>query len=107
MQILDFDIIGTHLQIQIDTSSSCDEDFSHIRSYLTDFESRFSRFIDGNWLADVNKSRSGILDEDAKKMLEFMLEMATKTDGYFDPTVGKSLTELGYGNREIILPDVK
>jgi hypothetical protein len=26
-----------------------------------------------------------------------MLELATKTDGYFDPTVGKRLTELGYG----------
>jgi thiamine biosynthesis lipoprotein ApbE len=29
-------------------------------------------------------------------MLKFMLEIAEKTDGYFDPTVGKRLTELGY-----------
>ena len=94
MQVLELDIIGTHLHIQIDTSSSCDEDFSHIRSYLTDFESRFSRFLDDNWLADLNKNRTGILDEDGKKMLEFMLEMAHKTGGYFDPTIGKRLTEL-------------
>ena len=36
-----------------------------------------------------------------------MLEMAQKTCGYFDPTVGKRLTELGYWNRKIILPDAK
>lgn len=30
-------------------------------------------------------------------MLSFALDMAHKTDGYFDPTVGKKLTELGYG----------
>ena len=29
-------------------------------------------------------------------MLEYMLDLAMKTDGYFDPTVGKRLTELGY-----------
>jgi thiamine biosynthesis lipoprotein ApbE len=34
-------------------------------------------------------------------MLEFMLKIAEKTDGYFDPTVGKRLTELGYGNPEL------
>jgi thiamine biosynthesis lipoprotein ApbE len=31
-------------------------------------------------------------------MLSYMLELATKTDGYFDPTVSKRLAELGYGN---------
>jgi thiamine biosynthesis lipoprotein ApbE len=30
-------------------------------------------------------------------MLSYMLGLAMKTDGYFDPTVGKRLTELGYG----------
>jgi thiamine biosynthesis lipoprotein ApbE len=30
-------------------------------------------------------------------MLDFMLALSKKTDGYFDPTVGKRLTELGYG----------
>ena len=30
-------------------------------------------------------------------MLEFSLTLAKNTDGYFDPTVSKRLTELGYG----------
>lgn len=40
-----------------------------------------------------------MLDIDAKTMLTYMLEVARKTDGYFDPTVGKRLTELGYGKK--------
>lgn len=31
-------------------------------------------------------------------MLIFALDLARKTDGYFDPTVGKRLRDLGYGN---------
>ncbi len=31
-------------------------------------------------------------------MLTFALTLAKKSDGYFDPTVGKRLSELGYGN---------
>lgn len=96
MQILSLDIIGTHLQVQIDTSSSCDEDFSHIRTRLQDFEARYSRFIEGNWLDTLNKNRTGTLDLDAQSMLTSMLDIARRTLGYFDPTVGKRLSELGY-----------
>jgi thiamine biosynthesis lipoprotein ApbE len=31
-------------------------------------------------------------------MFSYALELARRTDGYFDPTVGKKLRELGYGN---------
>lgn len=33
-------------------------------------------------------------------MLSFALEVAQKTDGYFDPTIGKRLRDLGYGNQD-------
>lgn len=36
------------------------------------------------------------MDLDAKNMVTFALLMADKTDGYFDPTVAKRLTELWY-----------
>ena len=98
MQSLDLDIVGTHLSLQIDTSSSdIGEDFSRIRTRLQSFEERFSRFIEGNWLHSINQTRSGMLDDDARAMLSFAIALARKTDGYFDPTVGKRLTELGYG----------
>ena len=50
-------------------------------------------------------TRSGVLDNDAREMIFFALDLAHKTHGYFDPTVGKRLTELGYGNRYIIERD--
>lgn len=100
MHTFDLDCIGTHLHIRIDVSSSdtLDEDFSHIRERLIAFENRFSRFIPGNWLHDLNLHRRGILDTDGKNMITFALDLAKKTDGYFDPTVGKRLRDLGYGN---------
>ncbi len=50
-------------------------------------------------------TRSGVLDNDAREMIVFALDLAKRTDGYFDPTVGKRLTELGYGNRHIMQRD--
>ena len=96
MQKISFDIIGTHLEIHIDTSDSLELFSQNIERKLHEFESIFSRFIEGNWLHSLNKNRSGTLDTDGKIMLEKMLEIAAATDGYFDPTVGKRLTELGY-----------
>lgn len=97
MQQFSLDIIGTHLQISVDTSSSCEEVFCAIRERLVAFESKYSRFIDGNWLSDLNRERMALLDNDAKTMLVFALELARISDGYFDPTVGSILSRLGYG----------
>ena len=71
--------------------------FHDIESRLRDFEAKYSRFLEGNWLHDLNRNRRAIFDSDGMSMLSFMLDIARATDGYFDPTVGKRLTELGYG----------
>lgn len=101
MQQFGFDIIGTHLDLRIDTSEDCSAVFSEIEARLRDFEQKYSRFISGNWLDDLNQKRTEILDIDGQKMLAYMLDVSRQTDGYFDPTVGKRLTELGYGNSEL------
>lgn len=97
MQKWDYDIIGTHLTLLIDTQDDCTYIFQGIGNHLRDFEQKYSRFIEWNWLYNLNNSRRAILDSDGKNMLSFMLNVARNTDGYFDPTVGKRLTELGYG----------
>ena len=96
MQQWNYQIIGTHINISIDTSIDCSDLFMQIRNRLNNFESTFSRFIEGNWLYNLNISRHAIMDLDAKNMLAYALSIADKTDGYFDPTVSKRLTELGY-----------
>lgn len=97
MQRYDFDIIGTHLALSLDTTEDCSEIFGEIESRLRQFEAKYSRFLEGNWLHDLNQDRRATLDSDGMSMLSYMLDLSKKTDGYFDPTVGKRLTELGYG----------
>lgn len=99
MAIFSHDCIGTHLEIRIETDQECGVLFSRIQEYLSQFEERFSRFRENNWLSDLNRDRHADLDEDARFMLSFALDVARKTDGYFDPTIGKRLTELGYGKK--------
>ena len=99
MQKYEFNIIGTHLDILIDTHVDCGDLFQSIESRLQDFEKKYSRFLEDNWLHQLNRSRRATLDTDGTKMLECMLDLAKKSDGYFDPTVGKRLTELGYGKK--------
>lgn len=101
MQKWSYNIIGTHLAIALDTEEDCSQIFHDIEIRLQDFEAKFSRFISGNWLHTLNISRRAMLDDDGMKMLSYALDIARKTDGYFDPTVGKRLTELGYGNKVI------
>ena len=100
MQQYGFDIIGTHLAILIDTEHSISSLTDQIETRLSLFEQKYSRFISGNWLDTLNRERSGILDNDSQTMLSMMLDIAANTNGYFDPTVGKKLTELGYGKKE-------
>lgn len=97
MQKFNFEIIWTHLNLSIDTPHSCEELFEKIRIRLTNFEEKFSRFIEGNWLDTLNLNRTWELDEDGKIMLSTALDVARMTDGYFDPTVWTRLSSLGYG----------
>lgn len=101
MQRYNLDIIGTHLEITVDTMDDCSHIFSEVGLRLSSFEARFSRFIIGNWLYILNTTRRWVLDSDTHNMLSYALELAEKTDWYFDPTIGKRLTELGYGNHDI------
>jgi hypothetical protein len=79
MQKYDFEIIGTHLFLSLDTPEDMESIFASIQTRCDRFEKRFSRFITGNWLYDMNHDRRGILDADAKNMLFPMLALAEKS----------------------------
>jgi thiamine biosynthesis lipoprotein ApbE len=96
MQKSGFDIIGTHLEVTIDTDDNISELMKEIQFRLSFFERKYSRFVPENWLHTLNIERAGILDADGQTMLSTILDIAQSTDGYFDPTIAKRLTELGY-----------
>ncbi len=101
MQKYSFDIIGTHLLLSLDTENDCIMLFQSIEERLIHFEKKYSRFIEWNWLHNIIMTRHGVLDSDSQKILSFALNLAKISDGYFDPTIGKKLSELGYGNTKL------
>lgn len=100
MALFSLEIIGTHLEIRLEKEGDFDDLFQSIEKRLHDFEQKYSRFIEGNWLDKLNKERKGYLDTDGIRMLDVALEIAEISDGYFDPTIGSTLSDLGYGRSD-------
>lgn len=61
-----------------------------------DFESRFSRFREGNELAALNQSSEYQVSDDLLRMLLLCQEYFEETNGIFDPTVLPVLEREGY-----------
>lgn len=93
--------IGTTLFLEIQGSEKYEKIFQQISDFLDFFEGKFSRFKKDNWLYFLNKNKTAELDEYSREMCIFMQKIARESKGFFDPTIGKRLTELGYGNQEI------
>ena len=62
------------------------------------FEQRYSRFIEGNRLDQVNASgeKSIELDDESYALIKFLLGIAEKTGWIFDPTIISTLESYGY-----------
>ena len=100
MSFFCLDCLGTTLKITIESSLSTDGDFRLIQERIEAFETKYSRFIPGNWLDRLNTTRQAYIDEEGFRMLSFALVLAKRTNGAFDPTVGSLLSRLGYGRKE-------
>ena len=107
MQKFEHSSIGTKLFLQINSSDDFSEKFSEIIAFLDAFDDKYSRFKKDNWLYTLNQSGQNLLDEHTEKMIFFMQKIARETDGYFDPTIGKRLSELGYGNSDFFFSPKK
>ena len=97
MRELAFETLGTRLRILVDTRADTGAVFARVRRAARAFGARYSRFEANNWLARLNAAGGGILDADASRMLRCALDVARRTGGAFDPTVGPLLSRLGYG----------
>ncbi len=57
MQKVTLQIIGTHLEILIDTDLDIGILENEIFERLSNFEKKFSRFLENNWLYTLNRER--------------------------------------------------
>jgi FAD:protein FMN transferase len=101
MQIYSGEHLGTHLRIEASEFVWIEVVLNEITKYLGGFETRYSRFIADNWLAQINNAWGGVLDAPATEMLRVALELAQLTDGAFDPTISPDLLRIGYGIAEV------
>ena len=97
MWILRGEYLGTVLHIEHVDFLGSSEIHLQIKAYLRAFEAKYSRFIPGNWLSDINSAGWWILDTPAREMLEVAMSLAKLTDGAFDPTITPDLENIGYG----------
>ena len=64
MQTFELDTLGTQLKIRIDTPCACEGVFLEIRELLLAFDRKYSRFIPGNWLDELNRNGGGIFPDE-------------------------------------------
>lgn len=79
-------------------SRGFDGAFARVRSTFERAERRFSRFLDGSELSDVNRAAGGWtpVSEEFAELLALSLDGARRSGGLFDPTLLSALVAAGY-----------
>lgn len=96
MQVYQGGHLGTLLSIQVDTPHNMWGVFLEITKRVTDFEERFSRFRENNWLSTLNTQKYASLDDDAHTVISYALKVAKQSEWVFDPTILPRLESIGY-----------
>jgi thiamine biosynthesis lipoprotein ApbE len=51
------------------------------------FEQKYSRFINGNFLSELNKNKSSLIDTEFSSLIKLCLQISKLSQGYFDITL--------------------
>lgn len=65
--------------------------------FWEEFEQKYSRFIEWNFLSNINKNWGGEISTDLLGIIKLCQEISKKTNGYFDITIWSRLENLWYG----------
>ncbi|MDD2537030.1 MAG: FAD:protein FMN transferase [Candidatus Absconditabacteria bacterium] len=74
-------------------------------SIAKEFEEKYSRFIPGNFLDELNTQKSAPLDEELRTLLELAKTVSKRSKGYFDITISPLLENAGYGIHKTPMPE--
>lgn len=87
---------GTCLEIIIKQSDN-DSGISESFSIIEDFENKYSRFIDGNILWEINEKKRALLEPEIASLIRLCVKISAMTQGSFDMTLLPFLENAGYG----------
>lgn len=91
------DCFGSSLHITISSWEDISQLVQECFKMVDLFEQKYSRFIDGNFLSELNKNKSSQIDAEFLSILKLCLKVSKLTKGYFDITLLPVLENLGYG----------
>ncbi len=74
-----------------------------IKSFVIDFEKKFSRFKKDSLVSLLSRERKAPFDEDLYKMLTLGVSLEKKTDGLFSLFIGNKMIQKGYGSDEFLV----
>ncbi len=75
-----------------------------IKSFIIDFENKFSRFKKDSLVRLLSREQRVSFDEDFYKMLTLGVSLEQKTKGLFSLFIGNRIIQKGYGSKEFLVP---
>jgi len=103
--------MGTFYTVRLWTKNDVPEDQiqAEIESLLDEFENQMSNWREGSWINRFNELPAGepiAVPEHAFGVIELCLELADRSDGMLDPTIGPLVELWGFGvEREKTVPE--
>ncbi|MDD2870423.1 MAG: FAD:protein FMN transferase [Candidatus Gracilibacteria bacterium] len=95
--LLEIKSLGSILKINTFDIDINPELIKKIKNKISSFESKYSRFLNDNFLHKLNESGKSNIDEEFKTLFRVSKMLNNLSKGYFDITVLPLLENLGYG----------
>lgn len=93
----EFDGCGSKLRVELFDVSSHSKLIERSRNIVERFEKKYSRFIAGNYLDTLNKTKQAPHTPELVSLLTLAKKVSLLTEGHFDITVLPFLENRGYG----------
>ncbi|MDD3793503.1 MAG: FAD:protein FMN transferase [Candidatus Gracilibacteria bacterium] len=98
-------LFGSRLDITINSKNIDEELIETCFLQAQNFENKYSRFIKGNYLYNLNKKKSSQIDGELFSIINLCKKVSDLTDGYFDITIIPFLENIGYGIEDIFIDE--
>ena len=90
------ELCGSRLEILIHQEWEFSDLIQECFEIGINFENKYSRFIEWNYLYTLNKDKQAIIDKEFLSIIQLCLKVSDITDGYYDITIQPILENLWY-----------